>query len=54
MGGVPGQVPPWAGTPPRAGTPPMVDEQAVRILLECILVIDAFVACLISLSTCIL
>ena len=41
----PGQVPPWAGTSrhPWAGTPPgqvppMVNERAVRILLECILV----------------
>ena len=36
----PWQVHPWAGTPP-AGTPPppMVNARAVRILLECILVI---------------
>ena len=38
--GVPGQVPPPAGTPPLAGTPPMVNERVVRILLECILVLD--------------
>ena len=46
----PRQVHPWAGTPlgryispwgqvpPWTGTPPMVNEQTVRILLECILV----------------
>ena len=35
----PGQVhPPWAGTPMGRYTPHMVNERAVRILLECILV----------------
>ena len=35
--------PPWAGTP-QAGNPlpDMVNEQAVRILLECIFVVVAF------------
>ena len=44
----PGQTPPWADNPPpRADTPPLhsacwdtVKKRAVRILLECILVID--------------
>ena len=37
----PGQTPPptWVGTP-RADPAPMVNERAVRILLECILVFD--------------